>query len=326
MEFCSSIPEKTYDMVTLFLPYRDNLISLNSIVVDRLPDYNKRFSMTATLSDLKKEKIKLADKEFNLPLEEQSSIELLIGIDDVYNILHPRFKRIGKLVLLPSIFGYVLTGSYKETSPRDEVNIVSILKLATTPVDSYLEHPTVIGNTKTSPSKMGSLWTMDHLGICDTEINNYDKEVLKNFENTVTYSENEKQYIVSLPWKPNHPSLPSNFGLALNRLKALCSKFERDKDFMTHYTNVLEEQETRGFIERVADKYCDNSHYLAHHGVKRESRTTPVRIVFDCSAKRDVKSPTMGFTDSASTFLGNNSVTNTLISTRFCYSVLNPVL
>ena len=72
-------------------------------MVDRLPDYNKRFSVTVTLSDLKKEKIRLADKEFNLPLEEQPSIELLIGVDNIYNILHPGFKRIEKLVLLPSI-------------------------------------------------------------------------------------------------------------------------------------------------------------------------------------------------------------------------------
>ena len=62
---------------------------------------------------------------------------------------------------------------------------------------------------------------------------------------------------------------------------------------MTHYTNVLKEQEARGFIERVSDKYQSNSHYLAHHGVKRDSRTTPVRIVFDCSAKRDTKSPSL---------------------------------
>ena len=32
-----------------------------------------------------------------------------MGIENVYNILHLGFKRIGKLVLLPSIFGYVLT-------------------------------------------------------------------------------------------------------------------------------------------------------------------------------------------------------------------------
>ena len=73
----------------------------------------------------------MADKEFNLPLEELSSVELLIGVDNVYNSLHLGFKRIGKLVLLLSIFGYVLTGSYKEIS-NDELSLVSILKLATT--------------------------------------------------------------------------------------------------------------------------------------------------------------------------------------------------
>ena len=63
-------------------------------------------------------------------------------------------------MLLPSIFGYVLRGSYKETS-SEEISVVSILKLATTPVDNYLEHPTVIGNTKTSPNEMESLY-MDY--------------------------------------------------------------------------------------------------------------------------------------------------------------------
>ena len=110
--YCSSVPENTYDVVTLFIPYRGNLISVESIVVDELPQYNREFSVVAGLSELKR--IKLADKEFNLPLEEQSPINLLIGFDNVYSILHPGFKKIGKLVLLPSIFGYVLTGSYKD--------------------------------------------------------------------------------------------------------------------------------------------------------------------------------------------------------------------
>ena len=158
-------------------------------------------------------------------------------------------------------------------------------------MEEYLENPSVIENVKTNPSEMESLWTMDHMGICDTEINNQDKEVLRNFENTVTYSEEDNQYVVSLPWRTNHPPLPSNFGLALSRLKSLCRKFENDRDFMNQYSNVLKEQEARGFIERVTDKYDSNSHYLAHHGVKRDSRTTPVRIVFDCSAKQDIRSP-----------------------------------
>ena len=192
--YCSSVPEKTYDVVTLYIPYRENLISLESIVVDELPQYNKEFSVAVTLSELRK--VKLADKEFNLPVGEQSPIRLLIGVDNVYNILHPGFKKFGKLVLLPSIFGYILTGSYKDKTSVDEVKVVSILKLAITPVENYLEHPSTIENIKTSPSEMESLWSMDHMGICDTEMNNQDKEVLKNFENTVTYSETENQYCI----------------------------------------------------------------------------------------------------------------------------------
>ena len=65
--YCSSMPEKTYNMVTLFIPYWDNLISLDSIVVDRLSNYNKRFSMTVTLSDLTKEKIKWLIKNLTFP-------------------------------------------------------------------------------------------------------------------------------------------------------------------------------------------------------------------------------------------------------------------
>ena len=289
--YCSSVPERTYDVVTLFIPYRGNLINVEAVVVDELPQYNRDFSVAATLRELRG--VKLADQEFELPKEKQSPIKLLVGVDNVYSILHPGFKRMGKLILLPSIFGYVLTGSYKDRTSNNETNVVSILKLATTPVDDYLEYPSVVENERTHKTEMESLWSMDHLGICDTEINNQDKEVLKNFENTVTYSEEDNQYVVSLPWKTNHPTLPSNFGLALNRLKSLSRKFQIDKDFMSHYSNVIREQETRGFIEQVTDKYNNNSHYLAHHGVKRDSRTTPVRIVFDCSAKRNAESPSL---------------------------------
>ena len=62
---------------------------------------------------------------------------------------------------------------------------------------------------------------------------------------------------------------------------------------MNHYMKILKEQESRQFIERVTDKHCKDSHYLAHHGVKRDTRTNPVRIVFDCSAKKSANSPSL---------------------------------
>ncbi|XP_074653603.1 uncharacterized protein LOC141907760 [Tubulanus polymorphus] len=50
------------------------------------------------------------------------------------------------------------------------------------------------------------------------------------------------------------------------------------------YNNIINEQLSRGLIEEVEND--DHSgHYLPHRGVKRDSLTTPMRIVFDCSCK-----------------------------------------
>ena len=48
---------------------------------------------------------------------------------------------------------------------------------------------------------------------------------------------------------------------------------------------------SRGFIERVDNLGPQNTpvHYLAHHGVAKESVTTPVRVVFDSSARLSEK-------------------------------------
>ena len=49
---------------------------------------------------------------------------------------------------------------------------------------------------------------------------------------------------------------------------------------------MIAEQERRGFIERIDSADRGRSvHYLAHHGVKKDSPTTLIRVVYDCSAK-----------------------------------------
>ncbi|XP_068250371.1 uncharacterized protein [Palaemon carinicauda] len=94
----------------------------------------------------------------------------------------------------------------------------------------------------------------------------------------------EKQYVVALPWKSNKSRLPSNFGMALGWVKQQFAKFQKDEAYLNHYQNFLKDQEDRGFIERVdKNNVFENCHYLAHHSVQKDSTTTPIRIVFDCS-------------------------------------------
>ena len=60
------------------------------------------------------------------------------------------------------------------------------------------------------------------------------------------------------------------------------------------YSDILREQEARGFIERVdvtKDHPGTHYNYLPHHYVEKDSPTTPICIVFDCSCRQGSNYP-----------------------------------
>ncbi|XP_064082966.1 uncharacterized protein LOC135198977 [Macrobrachium nipponense] len=277
--YLTSKPVHEYEMISVAIPHKDKLIIMDCIVVDELPEYAKKFDDKRSLKSLCKTKISLADKDFDLPVENQSTIDLLIGVDNVYNILHPGFKRVRNLILLPTIFGYVVTGTC--SAPPTRETHVTIMKLAVQTEEIEATHNE---NPKTD---LDALWSLDRLGIDCSELREQDQRVLKDFESTITYSEIDKQYVVALPWRTNRFRLKTNFCLAMSRLRQQTIKFQKDVDYLDHYQKILQEQEDRGFIEKVIYNKSDvDCHYFSHHGVLKDSATTPIRIVFDCSSKQ----------------------------------------
>lgn len=60
------------------------------------------------------------------------------------------------------------------------------------------------------------------------------------------------------------------------------------------HTEMIEDQERRRFIEKVRDEDDKKGifvHYIPHHPVRKDSETTPIRIVYDCSCKPRQNSP-----------------------------------
>ena len=52
------------------------------------------------------------------------------------------------------------------------------------------------------------------------------------------------------------------------------------------YNGIIEEQLRCGFIEKVPDSELNKPcHYIPHHGVHKDSVTTPFRIVYDCNSR-----------------------------------------
>jgi len=60
------------------------------------------------------------------------------------------------------------------------------------------------------------------------------------------------------------------------------------------YGDIIADQVKRGFIKRVREfdvpHYC---HFIPHHAVRKQSATTPVRIVYDCSCHQSPRHPSL---------------------------------
>ena len=132
---------------------------------------------------------------------------------------------------------------------------------------------------------------IDVLGLKDpTTESEFDHEEFKK----QIIQNKEGQYTTRLPWKPDQVQLPDNKTLSFVRLQSTTKKLER-MGKLTDYDNIMQEQLSMGMIE-PAPKESNQAkvHYIPHHAViKEESQTTPLRIVYDCSAKSNNTTPSL---------------------------------
>ena len=63
------------------------------------------------------------------------------------------------------------------------------------------------------------------------------------------------------------------------------SEVSKENRTLAAYDMIFHEQLQRRFIEKVTDPQSTTGrvHYISHHAVLKESSTTPLRIVYDCS-------------------------------------------
>ena len=105
----------------------------------------------------------------------------------------------------------------------------------------------------------------------------------------------EGKYIAKLPWEEDHPPLPTNYAVALRRTETMIRRLRKEPCLFDKYGEIISEQIKRGFIEEVSDSSVPNHqvHYIPHHGVKKDSVTTPIRIVYDCSCRQSADKPSL---------------------------------
>jgi len=155
-------------------------------------------------------------------------------------------------------------------------------------------HPSLVSVEPCSYQDVQDLWSLEALGIRDDPYGADDDKVKSFFSQSIRFQEG--RYQVSFPWKPSAKPLPSNYYLALGRLRSLSRKLLSNSTLATQYDQVIQQQHAAGIIEKIEpDKgKGTRTHYIPHHAVVTPSKaTTKVRIVYDASAKTASQNPSL---------------------------------
>ena len=206
----------------------------------------------------------------------EDSIDVLIGSDYYWDFVTSEIVR-GDFgpTAVNSKFGWLLSG----------------------PTESVINQETTMTNLTTA-GKSNSLFDYTQDALVDTLKQFWEtksigiKEVSEITESHDGFNEQvhfNGRYEVLLPWHDNHPAIISDYELCVNRLKSLQRKFLKELELIRKYNQIIEEQLSKGIVERVAadkDSEEEDVHYLPHHAViRRDRETTKQRIVYDGSAK-----------------------------------------
>ena len=74
----------------------------------------------------------------------------------------------------------------------------------------------------------------------------------------------------------------------------LAYRLSKSPGLLQSYDKILQEQLSRGFIEPVTETHKGTAaHYIPHHPVQKDSATTPIRMVYDCSYRQSSNHPSL---------------------------------
>ena len=114
-----------------------------------------------------------------------------------------------------------------------------------------------------------------------------DEKQAMSILQTSTVLKNQR-YEVPLLWKEDHPKLPNNKELALQRLYSLGKKLQKSPELEEKYSNAIKEYIDKGYAiklsEREAIKTSNITNYIPHHCVLHPKKSNKVRVVLDASA------------------------------------------
>ena len=272
--FNATKPSNKYGLVRVDLQMGGSYCRIAAVVVKEMGITIRTPGLVNISKQLGRQGVKLADRFVS---DDVGDIDLIIGGDNYHKLVKGQHKFKG-VSLLSTPGGCMIVGPIKNHVASSKETVDQITVFGTSVIDDLVEIQDEQLNT------VKNLWELDTIGIPDHGIAVDDMATQNQYISSVKYD--GTRYWVRLPMKENRPILPSNRGPAQAQMVHLCHKLGGEADMLQVYDKVISQLKELDFIEEVPPPSSEQEvHYLPHHGVKKDSVSTPLRIVFNASSK-----------------------------------------
>ena len=214
-------------------------------------------------------------------------VVVLIGYE--YAAFHPeREQNNGHLVLLKNRFGRCVGGTHpllKETCMTHNLGNARVHFVGKVNVEDFYTIEAL--GVQCKPKCGGCKCRKCSLGAKDYTIQ--EERELELIERNLSFNSEDNSWTAEYPWIKDPHKLPNNHKVAMAKLAATERRLRKNADHAKVYDEQIKDMVARNVARKLSEEeltnYTGPTHYIAHHEVlKPESKSTPVRIVFNSSA------------------------------------------
>ena len=209
--------------------------------------------------------------------DENFQISVLIGADYYWRFVQDEIIRGDGPTAVQSRLGYLLSRPLPLPQPINSTNL----------------HIAILSYT-TETSDLFQFWNSESASLSPTTDTPDNNVLLQQYMKSHITIRSDSAYSLCFPWREDHPLLPYNYFICSKRTRSLAHRLSKTPELLKTYGTIIKDKEQRGFIERIeSSSHTHNVHYIPHHPVRKDSATTPIRIVYNCSCKQSCNSPSL---------------------------------
>ncbi|XP_055706055.1 uncharacterized protein LOC129803485 [Phlebotomus papatasi] len=210
----------------------------------------------------------LADPVFHKP----GKIDILLGAGVFMKAIRTH-QISGNPSLMETAFGYIIAGDCPGPAPTTNHSHLATCLCVVRPEDSL-------------HTNMEKFWNIEEVGDGQRLLSPEEQKCENHFKLHTTRN-GEGRFIVNLPIHGDLNRLGNSREVAEKRFRCTEQRLQKNNQLYEHYRDFMREYESLGHMRLLPEGYTSPrpAVYLCHHPVIKDSTSTPVRVVFDASAK-----------------------------------------